>query len=155
MCRVTGCCRSWVIGSGRSGFGFQRAWAGLTWRIGMDEYTLKPMTCGWRCPLLLYFSLSVRSLKGQCIFHSVLLSIFVPHQCLCLLIQTFVSSIFRHFICPFVQYNSQLCRSVAAYFSLLISHLLLWPVIRLIYFRMQFMCLLFLSKTFTHPHAVL
>lgn len=68
---IAGCYRRWVSGSGRRGCGFQRAWAGPTWRIGMDGYTPKLVTCGWHCPSPLYSSLSVRSLKGQFIFHSI------------------------------------------------------------------------------------
>lgn len=73
---IAGWCQDWVSGSGRSGSGFQKASAGLTWRIGMDGYTLKLVTCGWRCPLPSYSSLSVKSLKGQSIFHTVSLDIF-------------------------------------------------------------------------------
>lgn len=109
MCCAAGWCQNWVSGSGRSGSGFQRAWAGPTWRTGTDEYTPKPATCGWRCLLRLYFLLFVKSLKGQFISHTRMLIhepfLFVTGD----KFMHLYPSIFRHFfsnsldscVCPF------------------------------------------------------
>lgn len=51
----------------------------------MDGCTLKPATCGWRCPLRYYSSLSVKSLKGQAMLHTVRLHICASALCCCLL----------------------------------------------------------------------
>lgn len=79
---ASGCWWSWASGSGRSGCGFQRVWAGLTWRIGMDGFTPRAVIYGWHFPSRWYSSLSGKSSKGRSIFHSVLWPTCDPQLCL-------------------------------------------------------------------------
>lgn len=143
---VAGCSRSWVSGSGRSGCGFRRAWAGLTWRIGMDEYTPKPATCGWRCPSRSYSSLFVRSLRGQSIFYS-----FTQYLCslsASLVINSNICFLYIYTYFPVIL--SSLLSSSATFTSFFSpsvwpSVISSWPLIRLFYLRMQFFFAFFLS----------
>lgn len=143
MSFVAGCCRNWARGSGRSGCGSQKAWAGLTWRIGMDECTPKPVICGWLCPSPLYSSLSVRSLKGQPMFVSILLSL---------------SQHFAFYLSP--NYSPSSCPLLlgASSFFLPVCLLFLWHLLELFYFKMHFFVssyLLFLTLCPTSYESIL
>lgn len=49
---LLGCCLDWVSRCGRTGFGFLKATAGLTWRTAMEKYSPNYRTSGLLYPLL-------------------------------------------------------------------------------------------------------